>query len=77
MLVNQGTHVHEGRSSSLEGRVEREIRSHSGNGTSTERPEIGGVSVLPVVPDLVDHLGEKVSQKINLVAFIPLLRGAS
>ena len=48
-----------------------------GDGTSAKRPEIVGVSVLPVVPELIDHLGEKICQKIKQVVFVALLRGAS
>ena len=59
----QATHIHVGGSTSREGRVRSE-KWGLGNGTSTIRPEIGGVDVLPVVPELVYHLGEKVCQKI-------------
>ena len=43
-----------------------------GNGSSTERPEIGGVSVLPVVPELIDHLGERICKKAKLPGFVSL-----
>ena len=43
-----------------EGRVNHEVVD-PGDGTSIERPEIGGMSVLPVISTLVNHLGELTS----------------
>ena len=50
-----GTHVHVRRNSDREIPVRDEILSH-GNRASAKCPEIGRVGILPVVPELVDHL---------------------
>ena len=60
------THIHERRSPIREDRV---ASAHS-NGTSGKRQEIDGIGILPVIPELVDHLGETVCQKIGLLALI-------
>ena len=49
------THVHVRRNPNREIPVRDEILSH-GNRASAKCPEIGGVGILPVVPELVDHL---------------------
>jgi hypothetical protein len=60
--------VHQGGSPIREVRV---VYGH-GDGTSSKRPEIGGVGILPVIPELVNHLGERICQKIGIFSLIPL-----
>lgn len=54
----EATHSDIGRGPVREVRISHEV-SNSGNSTSIKRPEICGVSVLPVIPDLIDHLAVK------------------
>lgn len=56
-VYQKTTHSDIGRTSIREGRDGYRIVKHS-NGTSIERPEVGRVGMLPVIPDLVDHLRE-------------------
>jgi len=65
----EATHPHEGRSPIRPFRDSYKVDDY-GSGTSIERPEIGRMGVLPVMPELVDHLGEKLSQKIKLLALV-------
>jgi hypothetical protein len=61
--VSRGiTHSDIGRSPVGKVRTREKSTSNLGSCTSVERPEIGGVSMLPVIPDLVDHLGENASE---------------
>ena len=56
--LSETTYVHEGRTTSREDRVGLEIFD-KGNGASTKRPEVCGTGLLPVIPELVDHLKKK------------------
>ena len=71
MAHQHATHIHEGRSPILEFWVNGKAADH-GNGTSSKRPEIRGMGMLPVMPDLVNHLGKEICQKVRLLELIPL-----
>ena len=56
------THVHVRRSPGREGCVGHKV-CDQGSHASTKRPKVGGVGLLPVIPELVDHLGERKIRK--------------
>ena len=64
------THIQEGRTPIREEQV---VLVHA-NRTSGKRPEIGGIGILPVIPELVDHLGETIMSENRATRTYPPYR---